>query len=263
MSHPGLDSLGAVLAPHVGAMVLCAGRLLPVVFLCPLLGGHVAPPVVRLSVVLGLSAFVHLAGGVGAPSLVSPIDWVWPLLKELMLGTALGLVAAAPYDVARLGGRIIDLVRGTSSEAALPQAGTRESATGEGLEKWLLALAATGFALPLTLRALTETFAAVPLGVGLPGAVLATEIAVLVGATMAAGLAIGAPIAACCLAADGLLALASRVGAGASLQDLSAPLRILGGGAVLWLGFGIVAERLLAELARIAPGVDALLGAAP
>jgi flagellar biosynthesis protein FliR len=244
-------------------MVLCAGRLLPVVFLCPLLGGHVAPPVVRLAVVLGLSAFVHLAGGIGAPPLSTPAAWVWPLVRELMLGTALGLVAAAPYDVAKLGGRIIDLVRGTSSEAALPQAGTRESATGEGLEKWLLALAATGFALPLTLRALMETFAVVPLGVGLPGAVLATEIAVLVGATMAAGLAIGAPVAACCLAVDGLLALASRVGAGVSLQDLSAPLRILGGGAVLWLGFGVVAERLLAELAQVASGMAGLVGGAP
>ncbi|MFZ5443799.1 MAG: type III secretion protein, partial [Myxococcota bacterium] len=57
------------------------------------------------------------------------------------------------------------------------------------------------------------------------------------------------------------LGLASRAAPNMNLQDTGAPLRILGGGAVLWLGIGLIAARLqdLAlqhadELQRLAAG---------
>lgn len=245
--------------PHLASVALCAARLLPVVFLCPLLGGPMSPGVVRLGVVLSLALFVHLAGGVSAPAgLLGPLDALWPMACELAFGTALGLIAAAPFDAAKTGGRIIDLVRGTSAEAALPQAGTRESASGELLSNWLLALAATGVGLPLTLRALLSTFLLWPPGGVRFGEHWATHAAAVVGGAMSAGLAIGAPVAACCLAADGLVGLASRLGAGGALQELSAPLRILGGGLVLWMGLGVIATRLLEELAGVAGGLASM-----
>lgn len=245
--------------PHVASVGLCAARLLPVVFLCPLLGGPVAPGVVRLGVVLALSLFVHVGGGVDASEALSePSQALWPLACELVFGVALGLVAAAPYDAAKVGGRVIDLVRGTSAEAALPQAGTRESATGELLGNWLLAMAATGVGLSLTLRALLSTFLLWPPGGVRFGEHWAEQVAAVVVGAMSAGLAIGAPVAACCLAADGLVGLASRLGAGSALHELSAPLRILGGGLVLWLGLGVIATKLLESLTAVSSGLAAM-----
>ncbi len=55
---------------------------------------------------------------------------------------------------------------------------------------------------------------------------------------MATGLAVGAPIAAAVLAVDCLMGMASRAAPQVNLQELGAPLRILGGGALLWLGRG-------------------------
>ena len=46
---------------------------------------------------------------------------------EASVGLLVGMGAALPFDGARMGGRLIDLVRGTSAEAALPVAGHRES----------------------------------------------------------------------------------------------------------------------------------------
>ena len=68
----------------------------------------------------------------------------------------------------------------------------------------------------------------------------------LAGGAMATGLAVGAPIAAAVMAVDCLLAMVSRAAPQVNLQDSSAPLRILGGGALLWLGLGVFCERLLA-----------------
>lgn len=245
--------LAELLQPHVVTFALICARLLPVVFLCPLFGGTVAPTSVRLALVLALGGFLHLAGEVRAPEeLLGSTGWPGAMLRELVFGTALGLGAAAPFDAAKLGGRFIDLVRGTSAEAALPVAGTRESATGETLSRLLLALGAATFGLQHLLGALVQTFRAVSLGVKGLAAHWAQEAALMVGSTMAAGLAIGAPIAAFCLLIDGLLAIAGRLGGGASLQELSAPLRILGGAVVLWLGLGVIGARLLAELGKVA-----------
>ena len=251
--------IAVLMEPHVVSFGLIAARLLPVVFLCPLFGGAAAPPTVRLALVVALGAFLHVAGGVrAAPELLEGGRWIGAWVRELVFGTALGLAAAAPYDAARLGGRFIDLVRGTSAEAALPMAGTRESATGELLGRWLLALAAVTFGFPLTLGALVQTFVAVGPGVLGDSELWAREATLLVGSAMAAGLAIGAPIAAFCLLVDGLLATAGRLGGGASLQEVSAPARILGGAVVLWLGLGLIGGRLLEELGKVAHDVARL-----
>ncbi|MBI3183610.1 MAG: flagellar biosynthetic protein FliR [Myxococcales bacterium] len=254
-----LLQLASALWPHVAAVALCAARLFPVAFLCPLFGGATAPATVRLGLVLGLSLALHLSAGV-AP--VSPVEdaWVFAGLagRELALGTAMGLIASLPFDAARIGGRLIDLVRGTSAEAALPVAGTRESATGDGLYQMLVALAVTGVAFPLVLGALWKSFAAVKLGAYVPTEVAAMHVVRLGGAALAAGLAVGAPIAGAVMAADALVAMASKVAAPMNLAEVGAPLRILGGGAVVWLGLGVICDRLLSEVAGSSTALEVL-----
>lgn len=235
------------LTPHVVAVALVSARLLPVAFLCPLLGGSNAPTHVKLGVVLALALSLHFAGGVGAPAeATTTLAYVGMAARELTLGTTLGLVASLPFDTARIGGRFVDLFRGSSAEAALPLAGTKEAATGDALYHLLLALASAGVVMPLMLGALWRSFALVRLGAFVHTEAVATETAALVGTAFGAGLAIGAPIAGLSLAVDGLLGLASRASPQMNLQEAGSPLRILAGGAVLWLMVGVVAERLLA-----------------
>lgn len=248
MSPPELTTWIEALWPHVAAVALCALRLFPVVFLCPVLGGQVAPTTVRLGVTLSIAIALHVAGGVGAS--VPGESWalVAAGLRELLFGVALGLIAALPFDTARIAGRFIDLFRGTSAEASLPVSGTRESATGEGLYQWTIALAVAAGAASTAVGALWRSFALVPVGGAGATAALAEQLVTLVGTAMATGLAIGAPIAGFTLAVDAALGLIGRAAPGVHVTELAAPVRILGGGAVLWLAAGLFADRLLREV---------------
>lgn len=243
-----LESMG----PGVVAVALCSARLLPVAFLCPLLGGQVAPTTVKLALVLSLALFLHLEAGVSLASPVeSPVELVALTLKELTYGLSVGLVAALPFDAARMGGRFIDLFRGTSAEASLPVAGSRESATGDALHQLLVGLVVTGGLMPGVLTGVVRGFSWVRLGASVPteGAVLGGV--GLAGGAMATGLALGAPVAAAVMAVDCLLGMVSRAAPQVNLQDLGAPLRILAGGALLWLGVGLCCERLLATFLEV------------
>ena len=236
-----------LLGPSIVAVALCSARLLPVAFLCPLLGGQAAPTTVKLGVVLSLALFLHGEAGVELPTPVeTPLALAALALKELVYGTAVGLVAALPFDAARMGGRFIDLFRGTSAEASLPVAGTRESATGDALYQLLVGLVVTGGLMPVILAGLVRGFAWVRLGAYAPSEAAAMHVVGLVGSALATGLAVGAPIAAAVMMVDCLLGMVSRAAPQVNLQEVGAPLRILGGGALLWLGVGILCERLLA-----------------
>lgn len=239
----------AALGPDAVAVALCSARLVPVAFLCPLLGGQATPMTVRLGLVLALSLFLRVEGGVGLATPVTSAlalgGWV---LRELLYGVSVGMVAALPFDAARMGGRFIDLLRGTSAEASLPFAGSRESASGEGLYHLLVGLVMTGAVAPWVLGSLVRGFSVVGLGAFVPTEAATMHVVTLVGGALATGLAVGAPMAAAMLAVDCFLALASRAAPQMNLQELGAPLRILGGGVVLWLGVGLLCERLLAEV---------------
>ena len=263
MSSAEISAAVALLAPHLVAVALCAARLLPVTFLCPILGGASAPAPVKVGLALSLSLALHVAGGV-APA--GPVQHAWPFLglmtKEFVFGATIGLVSALPFDAARIGGRFIDLFRGSSAEAALPVAGTRESATGDGLYQMLVALVATGAAFPIVVGSVWRSFGLVRLGGYVPTEAAVLQVATLAGTAMATGLAVGAPIAGAVMAVDCALGMASRFAPQMNLQDVGAPLRILGGGAVLWLAVGILSDRLLARVMASDAAVSALISVA-
>ena len=247
MNLEPLRVLSEAWGPSVVAVALCAARLLPVTFLCPLLGGQATPTTVKLALVLSLALFLHLGAGVSlAAPVETPLQLAALTMKELTYGTSVGLVAALPFDAARMGGRFIDLFRGTSAEASLPVAGSRESATGDALYQLLVGLVLAGGLLPLVVSGLIRGFGWVRLGAFVPGEGWALAVVGLAGGAMSTGLAVGAPVAAAVMAVDCLLGMVSRAAPQVNLQEASAPLRILAGGALLWLGVGVLGERLLA-----------------
>jgi flagellar biosynthesis protein FliR len=232
------------LAPYA----FTVARLAPVAFLCPLLGGSIAPPTVRLGVALVLAGFaVRVSPAVATPESVP--GFVGALLVECLLGLGLGLAASAPFDAARVGGRLMDLARGSSAEAALPHAGSRETASGDLLYQLLVALAAAGIVLPNLVATLCRSFAAVPPGTAAIS-MLDPEAAIRVtGSVLATGLAIAAPVIAVCLLIDATLALAARIGPSFALQEQMTGLRLTAGAVAFWFGLGGVASALLERAA--------------
>jgi flagellar biosynthetic protein FliR/type III secretion protein T len=259
-----VNALGAWLshefiAAHVISVAVISARLLPVAFLCPLFGGQLSPTTVKLGLVLSFAIFLHVACGVRAPEASTTFGLLGLVFKEFILGMTMGLIAALPFDAARMGGRFIDLFRGSSAEASLPMAGTKESATGDGLYQLLLALCAAGVVMPLVLAGLFRSYALTPLGTFTHSEAVVMEVVALLGNAFGTGLALGAPIAGVSLAVDALMGLASRAAPNMNLQDTGAPLRILGGGAVLWLSVGLIVDRLLALVAGSPDALRAVL----
>jgi flagellar biosynthetic protein FliR/type III secretion protein T len=238
---PALVQLAEWARPELVGWLLGTLRVLPVVLLCPVLGGQLVPAGVRLAVSGALGLAVHpLAAAVPDVSVE-----LWArCAREAGVGMLLGLAAALPFDAARIGGRLVDLVRGTSAEAALPVAGHRESATGDVLHQLLVCLALAAGALPGVLRALGRSYLLLP-----PGSVAAgaggLALAGLVGSALATGLSIAAPVIALSWATDAAVGLALRAAPGFPTAELGAPVRILGGAGVLWLSLGAVSDRLL------------------
>jgi flagellar biosynthetic protein FliR/type III secretion protein T len=236
-----LAALSEAVRPELLAWALASVRVLPVTLLCPVLGGQLVPAPVRLAVAgaLGL-ALCPLAGAVPEGSL----EVLARCGREAAVGLLIGVAAALPFDAARIGGRLIDLVRGTSAEAALPVAGHREAATGDLLHQMLVSLAVAGGALPVLIHALARSFALAPPGTPLAGNGL-VMLARLVGVALATGLAVAAPVVALSWATDAAVGVVLRAAPGLPATELATPVRILGGGTVVWLSLGLVAERLL------------------
>lgn len=237
-----LAALADAARPELLGLLLAAMRVLPLTLACPVLGGQLVPASLRLAVAGALAlAFRPTAGPMGDVSL----DFWTRCAREAGVGLLMGLGAALPFDAARIGGRLVDLVRGTSAEAALPVAGHRESATGEVLHQLLLSLALAGGALPLTIRTLGKSVILLPPGSAGPGGAGALGLAKLLGIALATGLAVAAPVVALSWATDAAVGLALRSAPGLPLGELAVPVRILGGATVLWLVLGLMADRML------------------
>lgn len=240
MSRAAAQLLEAV-RPELLAWALASVRVLPVTLLCPVLGGQLVPAPVRLAVAGALA--------LGVRPLVGEMPWSSVEIfarcgREAALGLLIGMGAALPFDAARMGGRLVDLVRGTSAEAALPVAGHREAATGDLLHQLLLSLAVAGGALPVVVHALARSYVLAPQGSALAGDG-SLALARLVGVALATGLAMAAPVVALSWATDAAVGLVLRAAPGLPATELATPVRILGGGTALWLSLGLVADRLL------------------
>jgi len=251
-----LAQLAETFRPELVAWAVASTRVLPVTLLCPVLGGQLVPAPVRLAVAgaLGL-ALRPLAG-------VAPVGVLEGLLlcgREAVVGAVIGLGAGLPFDAARIGGRLIDLVRGTSAEASLPVAGHRESATGDLLHQLLLSVALAAGALPALVHGLARSYALVPAGGFLAGDGL-LAVARIVGVALATGLAVAAPVIALSWATDAAVGIVLRTAPGLPATELAVPVRILGGGTVLWLSLGAVADRLLGAIFPAAGWVREVLG---
>ncbi|MBI5546913.1 MAG: flagellar biosynthetic protein FliR [Deltaproteobacteria bacterium] len=253
-------ALADLLRPHILAVALIAARIVPATLLCPIFGGQAAPMTVRVALCLVLSLHAHLAGDV-SPTLenLGAMEIMGAFVRELLCGTVVGFVAALPFDAARIGGRLLDTLRGANAESSLPATGSREAATGDLLYQLLCAVVFAGPLYRVLATSILMSFRAAPLG--LPGE-MATDALVQVAllqatGALAAGLAIGAPAAAVSLIVDVGLAMAGRIAPNLSIRDIGAPAKLTLGAAAILVSLGAVAQRLLSEVAGAADAIGA------
>ncbi|HET8538418.1 MAG TPA: flagellar biosynthetic protein FliR [Anaeromyxobacter sp.] len=254
----------ADLAAALPGALLAALRLLPVAMASPFLGGPLVPPVVRISLaaVLGAAGAALAGAAPGLPA--DALGLVAAGARELALGAALAVIAAAPVEAARAAGRLADTLRGaTLAELHVAPIRQRESAAGDLLAQWVVVLAAWCGADRLVVAGLVGSFAAVPPGAPLPAGP-AAEAALLVSAeVLACAVALAAPVAAGVLAADLALALVARVAPQLGAVNAAQPARAGLGLLALAAGASALAGRLVSLVALAGRLPSALAGGTP
>jgi type III secretory pathway component EscT len=226
--------------------LLAALRLVPVAMVSPFVGGPLVPPLVRVALAAGLG----VAGASLAPAeaaVPSGLALVAASARELALGTVLALLAAAPVEAARAGGRLADVFRGaTLAELHVAPIRQQESASGDLLAQAVVVLAAWAGGDRLVVAGLLGSFGAIPPG-GLFLHAAARE-AALAGAAevVACAVAVGAPVAAGVLAADLALGVVSRVAPQLGAVNAAQPARAALGLLALAAAASAAAGRLVA-----------------
>ncbi|MBI2896487.1 MAG: flagellar biosynthetic protein FliR [Deltaproteobacteria bacterium] len=215
---------------------LAVARIAPIFFLVPFLGGKTLPneAKIALAVVLAVVLFPALAPGLASvPS--SPVAVAALLAKEVLIGAALGIVAALPFSALEMSGRIIDTLRGaTMSEVLDPHSGQRISPIGElhllvGVAVFLAIGGHRAF-----LRTLARSFVEVPL-LSFPSADAATAgafasgVAHLGGAALAAALGLAGPAIVALVTTEIALGILNRAAPQMGVYFVGMPLRAAAG----------------------------------
>lgn len=212
--------------------ILLSGRILPVVFLVPAFGGKRLPVPAKL----GLVACVVIAvypQAVFPGTLPGGFFFYGLLLKELAVGTVLALAACCLFEGMRMGGQLIDNLRGSAgAHTYLPQSDERTSPVGDLhlLLCILVFFAAGGPA--LFLRALQESLVSLPV-CNFPEVTQCAQAADLALAVTAQairmGVSIAFPAAVALLVVDMLLGFMNRTAPQIQVFFLGMPLRAVVG----------------------------------
>lgn len=243
--------------PPDGALLVFAAalaRLGPLVFLAPFPGGRLVPATVKTSLALLLALLVYpqlapqatkLAAG-GLP-LVAAI-----LVKEALVGAALGFIVSLVFHAAAAAGWLIDSARGAQNgEVFLATTGGRTTALGGLLFTFTLVLFVSLGGHRLLVGVIARSYMLLPLAHFPSTTTLGAFAALCIKLTaelILLAVTLAAPVLASMLLADLALGWVNRFAPQLNVFFVAMPLKALLGIAVLALALGAVATVLPASL---------------
>jgi flagellar biosynthesis protein FliR len=195
------------------------------------------PVKIGLSVVLGIA----LAPAVNLPGEVGMAALALILAREAAIGLALALSVRAMMAGAELAGQLAGFQLGFAYAATVdPQTGARNSVVAALYSSLTLLtfLAINGH--HALLKALAESYQALPVGLGHIDAGMAKAVASLLGLLFVFGTQVAAPIVIVLLIVEVAIGLISRAAPALNLMVLGFPIRLLAGLIALAAAVGVV-----------------------
>lgn len=238
----------------VEVFLLALFRVAGIVGAMPVLGGRAVPARVKLALALVLTLVLLPALPLERWPLQPHGIWQWLGLAahELLFGILLGFAAQVPVLAMQLAGELIGLQMGFGIAAVLdPEAGGQENLIAGLLQVVALLLFLTFDGHHVVLRALADSFRAVPPGGLALSPDLLGEGIRLTGRLLELGLRLGAPVLAALLLAEAGLGLVARTVPQMNIFIVGFPLKI-------GLGFAMLALTLPATLLLFRQEIGAL-----
>jgi flagellar biosynthesis protein FliR len=208
----------ALLLVRPGALVLAS----------PPFGGLYTPAPVKigLSVVLGLA----LAPAVAVPGDITGAALGVILARELAIGLALAFAVRVLMAGAELGGQLAGFQLGFGYAAVVdPNTGARNNVLASLYSALTLFTFLALNAHHALLRALAESYRAVPIGFGHVDDTIARAVASLLGLVFVFGTQVAAPVVVVLLVTELAVGLVSRAAPALNLMVIGFPLRLLAG----------------------------------
>lgn len=250
---PLLQAVGVRHGPAdaVQLLTLSLARWLPLLSLCPFLGGRLVPAPVRMGLGLLLALFVlpRLSTDAPLPLDYSTLVWWTLLLREAFLGVVLGLASGLVFWGADIAGRFIDTARGTTTANALiPQLQVQTSLLGDFYFQLFLVLFLLAGGGRLFLATVFDSYLVIPAttpGLSLEG--IAPSFIAATGRCFVIALKLMAPALVVLMLLDLVLGVANRMAPQLDVFFLSLSLKSAVG--------ALVAGLSLYYLSGIAPGI--------
>jgi len=214
----------------------------------PLFGGSFAPPVIRIGLIVVLGAF--MAPLIGVPARVDSGLFLALVLREVLIGFALGMSVRLVIAGAELGGHLTGFQMGLSYSALVdPQSGVRNNVLAAlyGSFTMLILLLTDGH--HDLLRAMAASYDALPVGVGAVSAGLGDLVARMFGLMFTLGVRLASPLIITLLLVEVALGVMARVAPTLNLMVTAAPVRLLIG----WMALALTVRVLPDILTRAFP----------
>jgi flagellar biosynthetic protein FliR len=231
---------------HAGVCVLVLCRVLGVCLTAP----GLAIPELDWRFRIGLAAALCLVlYPVVESTIVAPLGWqnvAFALILELLTGAVLGYLAAMVVAGARMAGELVAAQAGLSTSTLLDIETGEEIGPLGRLYGWVAVLAFLGLGGPLILvRALANSYDAVPAGGLLISAETASMAFAQVGRALELAIRAAAPVALALALAGIIMGWLSRAAASLPFVALALPIRTVIGVVLLLLGLVTVFTTLL------------------
>ena len=230
---------------------LIMGRMVPIMYLNPALGGQSMPANAKMGFTVMIAALVYkpLTAGFSHPIPEDPLSYVALLLKEIMFGATIGYLSSLVFFAIQTGGRILDLARGASmANLMAPQTGDQVSLLGELQFQLSLVLFFALNGHHFFLRAIFNSFQLVPLE-DFPDFVKVAQpsmqfLAWSSGQLFVTAMLLAAPAMVATFLTDLVFGIINRVSPQVNVFFLSAPVKMMVGLVVVCLSIGFLSEQI-------------------
>lgn len=226
----------------------------------PFLGGVYAPVTLRIGLTVLLA--ILLAPFVQPPAALSVTGLAVVVAREMAIGLALALAIRVLVVAAEFAGQFMGYQIGLSLGSLIdPQTGVRNSTLALLYANVAIVVCLATNAHHMLLRALADSYAALPIGFGGVDASLAASVSRLLGLVFVLGVRIAAPVVIVMLLVEIALALLARVAPSLNVMTAGAPVRVAVGLLIVAATVSVVPLIVTRSLPAVFDAAAAMAGA--
>jgi flagellar biosynthetic protein FliR len=236
---------GALVA--FGLLLIRTGTL---VATTPILGSSYAPAPIKIG--LSVLLTIVLVPVVAVPATLSGGSLVLVAAREFAVGAALAMSIRVLVAAAEMGGYLIGFQLGFSYAGIVdPQSGVRNNVLAALYASLTVLMLVVVNAHHTIIRALAESYEAIPIGAGALQGHMGATVAAMLGVVFSVGLQLAAPVIIVLCFIEILLGIVTRAAPALNLMVLGAPVRLLVGLGALVAAIGIVPGLMVSFLHRV------------